>query len=278
MQPTYYAAFLDAEKAETALTALRERGIASEDLSLLANSSYINRREEAHLLSREEHLDEATDVHRTGISDAHIGATASPQAEPGFGGFGTEEPEGMGEGSYDLESRIGGGISTSTRDDSVSGVEEMDDAQLVAEDQLEPAAGISYGAQESGDVFVAARTGMFNTTKPTDASGQLNHEAEAFPDSELTVVDVPGLGLSIGDGPMATSALGFGSQEAGVQSVTAFFEAQGMPREVASDYAEALKEGGGILAATIPEEVLSGNEVHELLEELGGRRVGAYLA
>jgi len=97
------------------------------------------------------------------------------------------------------ESEVGGGIATSSANDDVSQVEEMDDSESAAEDLLYPRGGRSFGDEETAELDNAANHG-FQTT-----------EEETLPlrraEIPYTEIDLPGLGRLIGEGSFGTALL-----------------------------------------------------------------------
>src|SRR5579862_548995 len=107
MQPTVFGSFSRAASAETLLGALIGAGAAPEDLSVVI------RRNGIPLSDKFEEFTSGREMIESGIEDPPLYGHAAIQAE----------------GSDIYESEIGGGISTSTPDDDVSSVEEMDDSE-----------------------------------------------------------------------------------------------------------------------------------------------------
>ncbi|MBI1756937.1 MAG: hypothetical protein HYR64_07515 [Fimbriimonas ginsengisoli] len=176
MNAKIYAVFRGCDCAEDALLALQGEGIAPDDLSLL-------RKERATGLLGPLELDPAP-VERTAPARSAAGSSL-PRAER--------------EGSDLFESHIGGGISTSSPDDDVSAVEEMDDAPEIAEDQLAPANGRSYGSEDVLDAAEFASSGYLHALRP----GKAPFVREA--DSQITRLHAGSLHIE-GDGPLSTAA------------------------------------------------------------------------
>ena len=70
------------------------------------------------------------------------------------------------EDSAERESEVGGGIATTSPNDDVSALQEMDDSETVAEDQMYPSENHSIGDEQTRDVARAANEGAFDTTRP----------------------------------------------------------------------------------------------------------------
>lgn len=260
MLPTVFASFDNPEVAQRLLGALLEAGIAPEDLSLVIKEGDNLR------------IDEAEQFEESGAGMAMVD---SGEAAPQMIG----NPGGQTEGSYTFESQVGGGISTSTRDDSVSGVEEMDDSQSAAEDMTYPASAQSFSSQERFDVAQGANTGFFNTTKPGPEGLGVNPEQDDIlpEESELTSLIVPGLGLVIGDGNLATSVIGAGvATERGgnpAADMKDYLTDQDVPNDLAWMLAKDFEEGGAVLAVAAPPGGADFDVIQGILENVGARNV-----
>ena len=104
------------------------------------------------------------------------------------------------EGTPDRESEIGGGISTSSPDDDVSGPEEMDDSESASEDLIYPAEDRSRESDEAQDVEVEVTTGFSGTAIPPRS-----YERAAEP--VVDEIDLPGIGTLVGEGSFGTTVL-----------------------------------------------------------------------
>src|SRR5688500_16479919 len=114
MDPTLFATFKDADAAERAFNALLDFGVQPEDLSLLVNEYAQGGPPAGPTLDE---IEATSDL--DGVYD--------PSIANGLGGIGLGEIRLEDEGSHRFESQIGGGISTSTRNDSADSIDQMDD-------------------------------------------------------------------------------------------------------------------------------------------------------
>ena len=233
--------------------ALLEAGVAPEDLSVvIRNSGHFS------------------------FGESQMGLKMVDSGEAGTALYG--HPNLEKEGSFYYESQFGGGISTSTPDDDVSKVEEMDESQEESEDLSYPAGERSYSWQEESDVERAAQTGYFNTTDP--GAGGLNGRKplENLPGmSELSAITIPGMGLVIGDGALATVVVGAGvASEAGgapPAGIHDYLEDQGVPNDIAWLLARDFELGGAVLAVASPPGAVDSDILQTVLESNGANNV-----
>jgi hypothetical protein len=123
------------------------------------------------------------------------------------------------------ESAIGGGIATITSDDDVSEVSEMDDSQSAAEDLNSP--------------FVATRAAVSDPDHDSDDS--------------LEEVTIPGFGIVLGSGALATAALIFANhvETEGLSALEMFLRSEGVPAGTAAELVLVVHGGGAIIAVAI---------------------------
>lgn len=246
MQPTFYASFTNGEAAERTVGALLEIGVAPDDISLVVK--------------------QAT---RPG---ADVELVPEPlMVDAGEGGTYGDRTGRQTEGSFSRESQVGGGIGTSSPDDDVSGIEEMDDSETVSEDMIYPTSGTSYSSQEDHDVTEAANTGFFNTTIPGRHG---NHAHDGHLD-ELDSLLVPGFGLVLGGGDLATELIGGGmATDVGGNPAAPLMEYltdQGVSPDLAHDLGAVFDRGGAVLAVAVSPGKINSEIVLRMLEEAGAR-------
>jgi hypothetical protein len=251
MLPTVFASFTNGEVAERLVGSLLQSGVAPEDMSLIVKNNHASLKDSNEALVMVDSGDSET------IGYGHTG-------------FQTE-------GSYIHESRIGGGISTSTADDDVSGVEEMDDSQEASEQMIYPASAQSYSSQERRDTVEATNTGFFNTTKTTrEGLGLADVDKNAIGD-EISSVAIPHFGLAIGDGALATSVMGAGmADEVGgipAAHIQDYLEDQGVPADLAFMLSADFEKGGAVVAIATPPGGADYDVIQQVLEEIGARNV-----
>lgn len=261
-----YAAFTDAAAAQAAYAALLRSGATTEDVSLVVRR-LDEVLESGPPLLAENRLEDAT---------AFVGRADDP--EP------TDLTD-LNDPANDIrvltESPIGGGIATDTRDDSVSGIEEMDDSQSAAEDMISPPLDRPASRHEVDDLQLTLETG-FPTPVPTiDKEGELLPDD---PDADLKAdtLAVPGFGVVAGLGGLATACLDWadpGERDIRESLVNYLYE-EGMGETQAQRYADRLHDGGALLEVTLHPDRLNPDAVRGVVEaqspdeasEIEGRR------
>ena len=250
-----FSGYEDCEDAERAFGALLELGIASEDLSLVARterSGEVGRRKAARLVdSGQAHLEEL-----------RIGPTG-------------REAEGI-EG---IESAIGGGIATDSFDDDVSRIEEMDNAQDVAERVAEPLQDRWYGMEDLEDAERFSSHGTIDATRP-DAPGfgdpPPRRQALERPFSNEVLGNV----LILGDGPLATEMLAAevrGPRPDPVLALKASLHRVGVAACEAVELAQMFQKGGAVLAVTQSPGRVPLSKVEGLLEGTGAKATRSFV-
>jgi len=102
-------------------------------------------------------------------------------------------PAEAAEGSPDRESQVGGGIETSSPDDDVSSIEEMDDSESAAEATLYPTSGHSMGEEDAEDINRVTSAGFLGVHSPKT-------RVLKFAETIIEQVPIKGIGLVIGEG------------------------------------------------------------------------------
>lgn len=200
---TYYATFADHQRAKDALRELLRGGVRPDDASLLLPGDTV-----------QDTLD-LTAGGSVGDASFYVGREDDPQHDI---------PNGDG-GKYGaVTEAVAGslnGIDTSDRSKTGDSVDQMDDSQSEAEGMLHPHRGISQSTHELDDIALTVMTG-FPTDIPTIeplSSGDL--ELQDQNEEGLEALDIPGFGAALGNGALATAALGDGSVE---PRLTEFFK------------------------------------------------------
>ena len=242
---TFYAVFQDPAKARLAVMALLDQGVPTDDISLVARGS-------AAAFGKAP-TPEQTRRQPMADTTSFVNAPDDPVIDD-------LTPEGsISEMKYAaIESPIGGGISTATPDDDVDSVDESDDSQRLAEDNYEPGVSPSQMDQELHDLDLAVNTGFPN--KPAGLDNFPKSSVPAIEDLErsLETIDVPGFGVVIGSGPLATAVLDYGDGDPSddVPEMMKHFREEGVPDDLASSYIKQLDDGRAILAVgLVPGEV-----------------------
>ncbi len=257
MLPTVFGSYAHSEAAESLIGALLEAGAAPEDISVIVRTNATGNGEVTE-----------------GVGGL-LAVDAGHAGTPLYGHVAVES-----EGSEIYESRIGGGISTSSPDDDVSSVGEMDDSQDAAEQMTYPDDQHSFSEDEERDVIHAANTGFFNLSRTgKEGLGMVDSgedDTSAVP-SELSSIVLPGFALVLGDGPLATSLMG-----AGVAAVVGgrpaahlqdYLEDQLVPHELAFLLARDFEAGGAVVAIVATPGSLDSGILQQIMEQQGANNV-----
>ncbi len=127
-----------------------------------------------------------------------------------------------------------------------------------------------------------AKTGITTTTPGDAAAGAVKGAAVGLGAGALAAVAslvIPGFGLALGGGALATAIAGAaGATAAGAVAggVYGFLKDQGVPEDKAMRYEEAYRAGGAILAVRLPSNDVSRPEAEDILAKYGATNVGAY--
>ena len=244
---TFYAVFQNPARARLAVMALLNEGVPTDDISLVARGTKASfGKTISPKQSGEQPMADAT---------AFVGGPGDPIIDE-------LTPEGsVSELKFSIsESPIGGGISTATPDDVVDSVDQSDDSQSLAEDSFEPGYSPSQADQEVHDLDLAVETGFPN--KPEGIDGFPKSSVPGIEDLErsLEAIDVPGFGVVLGGGPLATAVLDYGDGDPSDDEpeMMKHFRDEGIPDDWAHNYLDSLDKGEALLAVgLVPGEVES---------------------
>ncbi|MDQ2986694.1 MAG: hypothetical protein M3R13_08215 [Armatimonadota bacterium] len=95
----------------------------------------------------------------------------------------------------------------------------------------------------------------------------------------LASLAIPGFGLVLGGGALATALAGAaGATAAGAVAggVTGYLKDQGMPEHAAEAYKEDFERGGAVLAVTAPSNDVGVATAEDLLDKYGATNISAY--
>ncbi len=96
----------------------------------------------------------------------------------------------------------------------------------------------------------------------------------------IAALFVPGVGLVIGGGALATAIVGLAASTgagAGAGAVTGYLKDQGVDRHIADEYETVIQSGGAILGATMPSGNVEEGKAWEILTKYAGTRVTSYV-
>lgn len=249
---TYYATFADHQRAKDALRELLRGGVRPDDASLL--------------LPGDASSDAADLTANSSVGDAsyRVGRSDDP-ARPDV------QRDALTELTTIERSDISG-IDTSNRAYTGDSVDQMDDSQTVAEDMIYPYRNISQSTHEHDDLALTVTTGV-PTPIPEIDDIRDGDEMQDQNEEALEALEVPGFGLALGNGALATAALGDGDVEA---RLTEFFKDDGVPTATADDLLTALREGHGLLAIVATPGEIDEPTVEAIAQRNGGTDRGLF--
>ena len=242
---TLYASFSNSQPAQLAMREILSDGISSDYISLLA-------RDGLPTTPSAGHLEDASYI---------VGRSDDPLA--GDLNFANTNP------LHELqESEWGGGISTSDPSDDVSGIEELDDSQEVADRESYALNDRPHSRGEVDEIQTTLATG-FPTDMPvidpvTDAPQPSNFEIADSVDR----VSVPGFAVVLGGGALATAALEIEPKKSR-HALATFLADEGVPGERAQSMLDEFEDGGAVLAIEIVPGEVNPDRVAAIAERFG---------
>lgn len=249
---TYYATFANHQQAKDALRELLRGGVRPDDASLLLPGDSVA---------------DTADLSAGGtVGDAsYLVGRADDPAAPAF----RQDP--LVELTTIEASRISG---VDTSDSAFTGdtVDQMDDSQDVSEDSLYPRRGISQSEHEMDDLALTVTTGL-PTPVPEIDDIRDGDEMQDQNEEGLEAFDVPHFGAVLGNGALATAALGDGNME---QRMSAFLEDDGMPTAAVDELIVALHAGNAVLAIVATPGEIDESAVEEIARRNGGVDLGLF--
>jgi hypothetical protein len=257
---TFYAVFQDPAKGRLAVMALLGQGVPTDDISLVARGD--------RTAFGKAPTPEETGSRPMADATSFVNTANDPVIDE-------MSPQGsMSEMKYAaVESPIGGGISTGSPSDAGGTVDESDDSQWLAEDNLEPGVSASQGDREVHDLELAIDTGFPTKTMGLDGTSKSSVPAIEDLERSIDAIDIPGFGVVIGSGPLATAVLDYGDGDPSddMPEMMKYFRDEGVPDETAHSYLDFLDKGQAILAVG-----LVPGEVESLLVEAVADEFGAF--
>lgn len=249
---TYYATFANHQKAKDAFRELLRGGVRPDDASLLLPGDSVA---------------DTADLSAGGtVGDASylVGRKDDPAA-PAF----RQDP--IVEMTTIEGSRING-IDTSDASFTGDTVDQTDDSQDTAEDSLYPRLGISQSEHEMDDLALTVTTGL-PTPIPEIDDIRDGDEMQDQNEEGLEALDVPTFGAVLGNGALATAALGDGNIE---QRLSAFLEDDGVPTAAVDELMMALHAGHAVLAIVATPGEIDEPSVESIAQRNGGTDVGLF--
>jgi hypothetical protein len=158
---------------------------------------------------------------------------------------------------------------------------DANDISVVANEAYNSVTAVTANAQAS-DAEQAAKTGISTTTPADVGTGALKGATIGLGVGIAAVIAsvfVPGIGLILGGGALATAlAGGAATVAAGTLSggVVGYLRDQGIPEEVVTHYNDHFLQGGAILAIAVPSGELIPLEVESILAKYGATNIATY--
>ncbi|MEA2552662.1 MAG: hypothetical protein QOJ65_838 [Fimbriimonadaceae bacterium] len=257
---TYYAVFPETTKGRLAVITLVNEGVPTDDISLVMKGNA----EGTQLRGNGDHLADATSF--VGRQDDPVIDNPFPESA---GKLIDEEDQG--------EAPFGGGAATDDLNDSAESVDQTEDPQWLAETEfLEMPKNVAQ--LELGDLDKAVNTGF--PSDPTEMKRPTRNPLPPVEDFERSIeaVTIPGFGLVMGSGSLATAALDYGDGDPSddVATMMSHFREEGVPDDIASRYLEALQKGEAIMAVGLVPGEVEAPLVETVMARFGAHDSGLY--
>jgi hypothetical protein len=263
MAQTLYATFADASLAEKAAGALLDHGVRNEDISV------ISRERTDDYETNAEKRDYTT--HTATVEERRTGYAGTAVAEPANAAGDANYRAGQAGANYE-----GAADRDWDRDANRTWTDDPDrDSNTTV---------IDHTTGEGDKTEHAAKQGISTTTPGDAAAGAAKGAGIGLGVgilAALASIAIPGFGLVIGGGALATAIAGAaGATAAGAIAggVHGYLKDQGVPDHVAMDYNRAYEHGSAILAVTVPSGEVDEATAREILAKYGAGNVNTYPA
>jgi hypothetical protein len=256
----YLVSVQSAEHTLELAAALLDEGVRPEDLSVVVEEGFSSRVSNGDAMGGPPRLEADLIAKPTGREEMDYASTGEIEMDRSYEAANNQR-------GVIYESEIGGGISTASPDDSVSSIEEMDDASEIAERTLDPLG--DFDARNGPPSAMGpdpedVPENLSRGGSPTGIHGQEGGLGVGVLAALIPAV-VPGVGVVMGDGPLASDLLAE-EERAMDEGVIPFLRSQGLPDGEAAKFEAALASGGGILEVTAASGEASGRQVLGVLE------------
>lgn len=294
-----YASFSDPALAEKATGALLDNGMHSEDISLIRggnqedydNWQMQNSQTYGNVHGGDVDHTPGTDFPGGGeFNQSYTGTSSSNMAGSGFsaetvgGGVGADyAPEAMRPDALTTNDDYTNRTDTQYVYENQPSDRELSDPQARAADYN---ATTDYADRRVDDDTdkndLSAKTGISTTTAADAGAGAAKGAGVGLALGILAGVAslfVPGLGLIVGGGALATAIGGAVATTAGgaiAGAVTGYLKDQGVEEHLATTYGDTLSSGGALLELTIPSGDVDEMKAREVLMKYGAGNVGAF--
>lgn len=256
---TFYASFRDVRVARAAVDELVRGGVRPDDLSLVAHKS--NVAPEDRGIDDQRQMREV--VGSVGDATAVVGRRDDPRSDDLVPPSTDYTDYSMNVASPMM------GIDTSSIGTDVETVDQADDSQEEANLSIYPENETSQSEHELDDIALTLHTG-FPTPVPIIEDNVRDTETPVQDqlDEQLETIIVPGFGMIMGGGPLATAALDFINPEGKADSgaIIAHLKDEGVPETRARVYRDAFEQGGAILAVLITPGSVKEGVVEQIAE------------
>jgi hypothetical protein len=262
---TFYASFPEASKAEVVALALLSEGVQPDDISLVSSGQAAVMGE-----ARGPGHDDAIEPSEDATS--FVGRADDPDQDKLI-------PERRDSNAYMViaEADTGAGISTFTPDDAASDYQEVDDIESIESDMLYPPADRPNARHEVDDLQLALETGFPTNVPVIDDFKQSRLPGESALAHGLETIPVPGLGVVMGGGALATAALDLGQDS--TQSSDRLLDhlrSEGVPTSAAQDILSEVTHGGAILAVSLVPGEVDVKRIEDLAAANGASQAATY--
>jgi hypothetical protein len=290
MAQTLYASFADASLAEKAAGALMDFGVKPEEISLVSNEATYSKRDyTAHSATLEERRSTDTYEHGNRVADA--------------GGSAWDATKGAGDKIAEGGDRLAAGVSGAVGADNAAinyetAADERDARADERWDQSKAEGRETVGtdrtyntdytdrdiddSNEADKTEKEAKYGISTTTPGDAAAGAAKGAGIGLGLGALAALAslmVPGVGLVIGGGALATALAGAaGATAAGAVAggVHGYLKDQGVPDHIAADYNRSIENGGAVMSINISNSEVTESEVRQILNKYGAGNIGTY--
>jgi len=308
MAQTIYASFADASLAEKAAGALLDYGVRNEDISLVSrergtDDDTTRRDYTAHGASVAEREGTTTYADRNDAVNAGDSAwkgtesvgnkigegmdRAGARVAGAFGAAGTEANLDRAADEHRMEARDDAGESranfrAATDLDETTGSRTYNTTDTNYADRDSNTTVINHTTGEGDRTELAAKQGLSTTTPGDAAAGAAKGAGIGLGVGVLAALAslvIPGFGLVVGGGALATALAGAaGATAAGAVAggVHGYLKDQGVPDQVAMDYDYAVNTGGAVLAVTVPSGNVDEATCREILAKYSANNVNTY--
>ena len=266
MTQTIYAKFPNAIQCEQAAGALLDFGVRKEDIALVARETT---REEATIAS--ERSQERRNIAQLGYRGGEArAATVLDRPMPDYA------PTVLDSGFNNPQSHGFPVLEDQTHDADLDGLDDTSKGYIVTSARTVETIDDGPGIDD------AAKDGISVTTPADAAAGAVSGAGWGLGIgilAGLACLTIPGVGLVLGGGALATAiagAIGVTAAGAAAGGVVGYLKDQGMPDHIATDYNSTLTEGGAILAVTTPSGSIEATEAAAILRKYGATRVDVY--